>query len=73
MEHESQEITHEPPTSISVNGRVHLEEEMKEDDFFSSPEVAEAVFESVRQFAAGAETITLEELRSEVAQSSKVR
>ena len=39
------------------------------DDFFSSSEIAEVVFEAINQFATGADTITLEELRLEVAQS----
>ena len=53
----------------SRNGHADSTDAGEKDTFFSSQEVAEDVFKAVREFAGSAETITLEELRSEVAQS----
>ena len=58
-----------PISTISANGHVDFTDVGVEDTFFPSLEVAEKVSKAVREFAGGAETITLEELRTEVAQS----
>ena len=73
MAYESRETAHTLPAATSLNGRVHHEAEEGSESFFSSPEMAQNVLASIEQFAGGAETVTLEQLRSEVAQSSKLR
>ena len=73
MAYESRETAHTLPAATSLNGRVHHEAEEGDESFFSSPEMERDVLASIKQFVGGVETVTLEQLRSEVAQSSKLR
>ena len=41
------------------------------DGFFSTPEIKNIVLEAINQFATGAETITLEELKTKIAQAKE--
>ena len=61
----------EPSKLNSPNGVVR--ELVPIEEFFATPEEERVVREAILDFATGVDTITLEELRSKVAESKKIR
>ena len=73
MTNQIQSMRNSPNGVLSHQGHDGFIDPHTEGDFFPNPIAQEEVFEAIQQFASGAETITLDELRSEIAQPSQTR